>query len=119
FEVAHVHPHAGAGFALCAERQASIDSNIFELSICQVAIELVGLRIIGDKEIGPAILIEIEDSNAERFRAAVKNAAVGGDVFKCAVAAIVEEPAGVAAIRLWRAIGFLLAVETAEHIVFG
>ena len=40
-------------------------------------------------------------------------------VFECAVAAIVKQPAGLAAIRFGRAVGLLLAVEAAEDVVLG
>ena len=88
-------------------------------AVAQVAIELVGLRVVGDEEVGPAVLVVVEQRDAERLRARVEDAARGGDVLEGAVAAVAEQPAGVAAVRLGRAVGLLLAVEAAEDVVLG
>jgi hypothetical protein len=77
------------------------------------------LSIVGDEEIGPTVLIEIEHGDTQGFGAGVKNAAGGGDIFKSAVAAIVKEPAGFAAIGLGSAIGFIFSIKAAENIMFG
>ena len=116
-EVRHVHAHPGARFAFGAEGEPGFDGDILELAVAQVAIELVGLRVVGDEQIRPAVLVVVEHRHAQRFRAAVEDAARRGDVLERAVAAVVEQPAGVAAIRLGRAVRFILAVEAAEHIV--
>ncbi len=77
------------------------------------------MRIVSDKKIGPAVLIEIEHGHAKRFGAGIENSTRRGDVFECAVASIVKEPAGFAAIRFGRAIGFVFSVEAAENVVLG
>src|SRR4029077_20987817 len=82
FEVPDVHTHSGASFSVSAEGQAGFDGGILEFPITQVAIKFVGLSIVGDEEIGPSVLIEIEHGDTQGFGAGVKNAAGGGDVFK-------------------------------------
>ncbi len=67
FEVADIDAHACAGFSVGAESEACFDGGIFEFSVAQIAIEFVGLSVVGDEKIGPAILIEVEHGNAERF----------------------------------------------------
>ena len=57
--------------------------------------------------------------DAERLRAGVEDAARRRHVLERAVAAIAKQPAGLAAIRLGRAVRLLLAVEAAEHVVLG
>ena len=84
-----------------------------------VAIELVRLRVVRHEDVGPAVLVVIEQRDAQRFRARVEDAAGGGDVLERSVAAVTKQPAGVAAIGLRRAVRLLLAVEAAEHVVLG
>jgi len=43
----------------------------------------------------------------------------GGDVLEGAVAAIVKQPARLAAICLRRAVRLVLAIEAAEHVMLG
>src|SRR5258708_4514099 len=118
-EIGAIDAHAGAGFAFIAEGEAHFDGDILEFAVAEIAIKLVGLGVVGDEEIRPAVLIEIEHGDAEGFGAGVEDAAGGGDVFEGAVTAIVEEPAGVAAIGFGRAVGFIFSVEAAEDIVVG
>ena len=94
-------------------------ADVLECSVALVAVELVGLRVVGDEQIGPAVAVIVEQRDAERLRTAVENSAARGDIFKRSIAAIVKQPAGRSAIRFGRAIGFVLAVEAAEHIVLG
>src|SRR6266851_3032156 len=67
FEVADIDAHACAGLSVGAESEACFNGGIFEFSVAQIAIEFVGLSVVGDEKIGPAILIEVEHGNAERF----------------------------------------------------
>src|SRR5271166_1718927 len=117
-EIGDVNAHSRARFSFAAESEPGLDGGIFEGAIALVAIELIRLRVVGDKEVGPAVVIFVEQCHAERFRTAVEDSATGGDVFECAVAAIVEEPAGGPPICFGRAVRLVLAVETAEHVRF-
>src|SRR5260221_3322835 len=119
FEVGDIDSHSSAGLSVRAESKTGFDRSVFELSVAEIAIELVGLSVIGNEEIGPAVLIEVKHGNAERFGTGVKDSAGGGDVFEGAVAAIVKEPAGFAAIGFRSAIGFIFSVEAAEDVMFG
>ena len=91
--------------------------DVFEGAVAQVAIELVGLRVVGDQQVGPAVAIVIQQGHAQRFRRAVEDAALRRDIFERAVAAVAEEPAGFAVIGLGRAVGLALAVHAAEDVV--
>src|ERR1035437_8768628 len=116
-EVGGVHAHAGARFAVVAEGHAGAHRDVFESAVAQVAIELVGLRVVGDEEVWPAIAVEIQQGYAQRFRRAVEDAALGRDIFERAVAAVAEEPAGLAVIGFGRAIRLALAIHAAENVV--
>ena len=116
-EVAAIGPHAGAGLSFRAEREPGLDGDVLERAVSQIAIELVRLRVVGDEQIRPAVLIGVDHRHAERLRAGVEHAARRRHVLEGAVAAIAEQPAGVSPIGLRRAVRLLLAVEAAEHIV--
>src|SRR4029078_5611086 len=86
FEVSDINPHTGSSFTLGAERNAGLDRDVLERAVVVIAIELVRLRVIRDQQIGPAVLIVINQRYSWRFRAAVKNPAAGSHVFKSAIA---------------------------------
>src|SRR3984885_681846 len=111
-----VHSHARARFAFIAEGETRVHSGILERTVALVAIKFIGLRIVGDQQVGPSAASVVEHCDPQRLRTAVENAAGGRDVLKSSVAAIVKQPAGLAAIRLGCAIRLVLAVEAAEHI---
>src|SRR5207245_7261856 len=67
FEVSDINAHPGARFSLGTERQASFDRDILELAVSQIAVELVGLRVVGDEQIRPAVLVVVEHRHAQRF----------------------------------------------------
>src|SRR5260221_2492263 len=80
FKVSDIDAHTCTGFAVGTERESGFDGCVFEFSVAKIAIELVGLRVIGDEKIGPAVLIKVEHGNANRFRTGVKDSAGGGDL---------------------------------------
>src|SRR6266404_1495431 len=118
FEVTDIHAHAGTRFAVGAEGQTRFNGHVLEFSVAQIAIKLVGLSVVGNEKIGPAILIEIEHGNTERFRTGVKDSAGGSNIFERSVAAIAEKPAGFSAVGFGRAVGFIFSVQAAKDIVF-
>src|SRR6266702_1600060 len=67
FEVSDINAHPGACFSLGTERQASSDRDILELAVPQIAVELVGLRVVGDEQVRPAVLVVVEHRHAQRF----------------------------------------------------
>ena len=118
-EVSRVDPHARPRLAIVAERDAGCERDVPEAAVALIAIELVRLCVVGDEDVRPAVLIVIEQRDTERLRAGVEDAAGRGHVLEGAVAAIAEQPAGLAAVRLRRAVRLLLAVEAAEDVVLG
>ncbi len=93
-EIRGVDSHAGAGLAVLAESHAGSHGDIFERAVALIAVELIRLRVVGDQQVRPAVVIVIEHRHAQRFRGAVEDAALRRDVFKGAVAAIAKQPAG-------------------------
>src|ERR1700691_476065 len=113
-----------ARVALATKSYAGFDGDIFERSVALIAVELVGLCVVGYQKIGPASIFVFEDrvieqGDAERFGTAIKDAAGCGHVLECAVAAVVKQPAGFAAIGFRSAIGFVFSVEATKDIAVG
>ena len=111
--VGGVDAHAGAGAAFLAERQAGLEAQLDERAVAVVAIELVGLRVVGDEDVGPGVGVVLDQRHAQRLRRRVEQSRLRGDVVERAVAAIAEEPRRRAAIRFGRAVRLLLAVHAA------
>src|SRR5713101_3972869 len=118
-EVGGINAHASAGFAVDTEGDARVHGDFFEGTVPVVPIKLVGLRIVRDDQVGPAVLIVVEEGNAQRLRTAVEDSARRRDLLESSVAAIVEKPAGLSAIGFRSAIGLVFAVETAKYVVLG
>src|SRR6185369_12348929 len=89
--VGGVHAHAGARRASLAEGDARDHGVVSKRPVVVVAIKLVWLSVVGDEEIHPAVVVVIEQSDAERLARRIVDAGLGGDVFERAVAAIVKQ----------------------------
>ena len=63
-EIGGVHAHSGAGFAFGAEGDAGFDGDVFERAVALIAIELVGLGVVGYEKVGPAVAIVVEHGDA-------------------------------------------------------
>ena len=48
-EVGGVHAHTGARFTVVAERDSRPHADIFKRAVSQIAVQLVGLRVVGDQ----------------------------------------------------------------------
>src|SRR6202021_3976970 len=107
--------HARARPAFSAEGETRVHSDILECTVALIAIEFIGLRIVGDQQVGPSATLVVEHCDPQRLRTAVENAAGGRDVLKRSVAAIVKKPAGLAAIRPGCEIRLVLAIQTAAN----
>src|ERR1700678_460755 len=83
----------------------------------QIAIQLVGLGIVRDQQVGPTIVLVVQKGDAERFGTGIENAAGRSGVFEGPCGGIVEEAASFAAVRFGGAVGFLFAVEAAEDVM--
>ena len=87
--VGGVHAHARAGHAVFAEGHTCDHGFFAERAVAIVAIELVGLRVVGEKKVRPAVVVVVEHGDAERFRRGVAEAGFLRHVFESAIAAIV------------------------------
>src|SRR5260370_42037054 len=71
-----------------------------ELSIVVVQVKLVRLGIVGDQEIGPAVVIVVKPGDAKSFGGRVVEAGFLRHIFKLAIAKVVPEARGGPFIRL-------------------
>src|SRR5204862_5889353 len=100
-----VHTHARAGYAVFAESDSGDDGFFGEGAVAIVAIKFVGLGVIREQKIGPAVIVEIEDCHTESFRCGITETGFLRDVFKRAVAAIVPKADGSTFVGFRRAVG--------------
>jgi hypothetical protein len=115
--VARVHAHTRPRLSILAERQPRVHRNLVKRSVARIAVELIGLRVIGDKQVGPAIQVIVEHRHPQRLRAGVEQSRLGCDILESAAAQIAKQPAGGAAVGFRSAVGLLLAVESAAYVL--
>src|SRR6266568_9368595 len=114
--VGSINAHAGASDTIFAEGDASGNSFFFKGSIVFVQIELVGLGIVGEHDVGPAVAVVIENGDAKSLRSVVKKVSFLSGVFKLSVAEIVPQPCRRTLVRFRRAIRFVGAVKRTEQV---
>src|SRR5579884_1957855 len=89
-----IHAHRAARDAIFAISHAGLHAFFGERAVPVILIELAGLRVVRDKNIGPAIAIVIEDNDAERFAGGVAETGLLRYVFEFAAAEIAIQLAG-------------------------
>ena len=65
--IRRVDSHSASRLAVFAEGDARIHGDFFELAVPHVAVQLVGLRVVGHYQVGPAVVVVVEHGHAERF----------------------------------------------------
>ena len=88
--VAGVGAHACAHAARVAEGDASQDGGVGEGAVVIVVVELIRLGIVGYEEVHPAVVIIVQHRYAQGFAGWIVQSGALGDVFKGAVAFVVE-----------------------------
>jgi hypothetical protein len=116
--VGSIDAHAGPRYAVFTEGHAGDDAFFGERAVAIVAVELVGLRVVGEKQVRPAVVVVVENGDAHGFRGGVGEASFLRSVLEGAVAAIVPEANGGAFVGFRGAVGFAFAVERAVEVVF-
>ena len=116
-EVGGIRAHAGAHSAGVAEGHADGHAYVGERAVVIVVVELVGLGVVRDEEIHPAVVVVVQQRDAKRFAGGIKQAGSLRYVFKDSVALVVIEAGALALVRLRRAVGFVLVVERAVLIL--
>ncbi|GIV59541.1 MAG: hypothetical protein KatS3mg043_0630 [Rhodothermaceae bacterium] len=119
---ARVDAHARPGLAVVVEGDAAGYPYFSEGAVAVVFVEQVAFGVVGDGEVGPAVVVVVELHHAEgfvpcRFDAA-KEAGLGGAFGEGAVAVVAVETAGNARVFLGGAVRFFAVVQ-AHQILFG
>ena len=96
--------HAGLLAAVLVEGDAGVGADVGEGAVVVVAVEDGGGGVAGDVEVGPAVVVVIQGGDGEAVVAGGFLDAGGfGDVFKVAVAEVVEEEVGGVGEAAWAA----------------
>src|SRR5437764_15334031 len=59
-EVGYVDSHSSARLAIGAEGETGFNPRILECPVALIAIKFVGLRVIGDDNVGPSVAVGID-----------------------------------------------------------
>jgi len=84
--------HASLRFAVGAESATGFERDVSEFSVVLVLIERAGGGVVGDVNVGPAIVVEIGGEDAEAVSAVGAEDSGGfGDVGESAVTVVVKQ----------------------------
>src|SRR5579883_2192035 len=108
-----IDAHAGTSFTGIAEGNAGAECLISKRSVVVIVVKLVRLRVVGDEEVQPAVVVIIEQSHPQRFAGGIVETSFFRYIFKPAVAEIMKERCALAFVQFGRAVGFVLAIESA------
>ncbi len=86
--ISSIGAHTGARHSVFAERYTGRNSSLFKRSIFFVQIKLVGLRVVGNQNVRPAIRVVIENGDAQAFRSRVAEAGFLGCIFELSAAKV-------------------------------
>ena len=111
-----VGSHTGAGCAGVAISHSSRDTYVGEGSVVVVVVELVGFGVVGDEQIQPAVIVIIQQRNAECLAGGIVETSSLGHVLKRSISLIVEKGRALTFISLRRAVGLVFVVERAVLI---
>ena len=67
-DVGRVDAHAGLGDALAVQPRAAPGADLGELALAVVAVEEVGVRVVGDEDIDIAIVVQVRGEHAQTVR---------------------------------------------------
>ncbi len=79
----------------------------------------VGRHVVGDVEVGPAVVGEVAEDHPEALAAGAAEARLGGGVFEGAVAAVQVEAVGLAVVDVGMAVRAHAAGDDAADLVVG
>src|SRR5579863_3768415 len=91
--IAKVRAHAGDRLAIAAQRNSGKKCGLFKSAIAPVVEQEIGHVVVGDENIGVAIMVVIRESNAHTAPRKCRDAGLFGHVLESAIAAIAIESA--------------------------
>jgi hypothetical protein len=87
-EVDGVYTHAGLGLALLVDRTATQNRLVLEGAVPLVDPHLVGILVVGDIEIGPAITVEVVGDRAQGVAVLLTETRAAGSILVGTVAEV-------------------------------
>src|SRR5262249_10790685 len=109
--ISGIGSHSAAGDAILAECDTRRDTFLAEGPVAVVPVEFVGLRVIGDEEIGPTVVVVIEHGDTERFAGRVAYSGLCADILEPASTEIVVQLRRGSLVRFGGAVGLAGAIE--------
>src|SRR5262249_21234237 len=112
-----VRSHSRSGDSCFAERDSCGHAYVGESAVAFVAVQLVRLRVVCDKQVHPSVAVVINQRHSERLRCGIVQSRPLGHVLERAVSFVVVQRRAVTLIRFRRAIGLVLAVQSAMEVL--
>src|SRR5215831_2848721 len=108
--VGGVDTHPGARDSVLAEGNSGGDRLLLERAVLLVEVKLVGLRVVGNRDIGPAVVVVVEDRETEALRSRIVHPGLLRRVLELAAAQVVPQADRCSLVRLRRAVRLVRAV---------
>ena len=89
--ISSVNAHAGARNTVLAERNPGRYTLLFKRPVVFVQIEFIRLRVVGQKNVGPSVIVVIENRDPQALGRVVEEMGFLCRLFKLAVAEVVPE----------------------------
>src|SRR5207253_10967720 len=88
----------------------------FEGSVTFIEIKLVGLGVVGEQDVGPAIVVVVENSDSQALGRRLVKSRLLRHIGKLAAALVVPKPRRGSLVGLRRAIRFVGSIQRAEQV---
>src|ERR1043165_8744060 len=90
-KVSCIHTHTGLCSSIPVYSRAGQQCFVFESAVLLVNPELVGIAVICNVDVGPAIIVEVSRNHAQRMSELFVYSGADGHIFKSSITAIMKE----------------------------
>ena len=95
--VANSESHGGDFAPILVQRESGDIAEVLEGSVALVQVEVVGIGVVGDQQVGLAVVVHVHEDGGEAVVGGrVRNAGFDAHIGKCSVAVVVEQVVGLA-----------------------
>src|ERR1700733_14681382 len=113
-----IYTHGSSRDAVLAVSHPGRHTLFAKCAVLVVAVKLVWLRIVCDEDIRPSVVVEINDSDAERLAVGIGQPGLVRHILEAAAAQVVKQLARSSFVRLGRAVRLDAAVQRAPQVAF-
>src|SRR6266705_345367 len=103
-EISRIHTHAGLCLSISVDGGAGQERVVLKRPVLLVNPELIGITIVGDVNVCPAVTIKIGGDHTQSVAELFVHACADSDVFKCTVAFVMKQAVAGRAKNAWCAI---------------